>query len=229
MRTFADRRSNVWAVVPVKRSSLAKQRLAPVLSRRERAELVRTMLRDVLTTLRATPELAGVTVVSGDPMVANLARQFDARIVGDVMEAGINAAVQQGLRTLDASSPGVLVVPADVPFATVSDLQAVIGELSRHPMVLAPAFSDGGTNALAMRRPNLIAPSFGADSFARHQALARDAGIGCGIVRLEGLGHDIDGPDDLLPWAGWKKFTLTAAMLAELDVPGRLGTGAFPV
>jgi 2-phospho-L-lactate/phosphoenolpyruvate guanylyltransferase len=229
MRTLADRRSNVWAVVPVKRSSLAKQRLAPVLSGRERAKLVRTMLHDVLTTLHATPELAGITVVSGDPMMANLARQFDARIVGDILEAGINAAVQQGLRTVDSLSPGVLVVPADVPFATVSDLQAVIGELSRHPMVLAPAFSDGGTNALAMRRPNLIAPSFGADSFARHQALARDAGIGCGVVRVEGLGHDIDGPDDLLFWAGSKKFTLTAAMLAELDVSGRLGTGTFPV
>jgi 2-phospho-L-lactate guanylyltransferase len=168
-------------------------------------------------------------VVSGDPMVANLAKQFDAQIVSDILEAGINAAVQQGLIALDALSPGVLVVPADVPFATVADLQAVICELSHHPMVLAPAFSDGGTNALVMRRPNLISPSFGPDSFARHQALARDAGIGCGIVRLEALGHDIDGPDDLLPWAGSKKFTLTAAMLADLDVFGRLGTAAFPV
>jgi len=229
MRPDTEGQQNIWAIVPVKRLSLAKQRLAPVLSRRERAELVRSMLHDVLTTLRATPQLAGIIVVSGDPMVANLARQFDARIVGDVMEAGINAAVQQGLRTLDALSPGVLVVPADVPFATAADLQAVIRELDKYPVVLVPALSDGGTNTLAMRRPDLIAPSFGDDSLARHQALAHDAGVGCGVVRSEGLGRDIDYPKDLVPWTGAKKFSLTAALLAEFKLAGRPGVTAFPV
>ena len=63
-----------------------------------------------------------------------------------------------------------------------------------------------------MRRPDLIVPSFGDDSFARHQQLARDAGLGCGIVRSEGLGRDIDDPSDLVPWTGSKKFSLTAAL-----------------
>jgi 2-phospho-L-lactate/phosphoenolpyruvate guanylyltransferase len=228
-RPNAEGQSNIWAVVPVKRLGLAKQRLAPVLSRSERAELARTMLHDVLTTLCATPQLAGIIVVSGDPAVAKLATLFDARVVGDVMESGINAAVQQGLRTPDPSSAGVLVIPADVPFATAADLQAVIAELGHFPIVLAPALSDGGTNTLAMRRPDLIAPSFGDDSFARHQALARDAGLGCGIVRTEGLGRDIDYPCDLVPWTGAKKFSLTAALLAEFKLADRSGVTAFPV
>lgn len=227
MRTSTESPSDVRAVVPVKRLSRAKQRLAPVLSNMERAALARAMLHDVLTTLRATPELTGIIVVTGDPMVANLATLFDAQVVGDIMETGVNAAVQQGLRILDARSTGVLVVPADVPFATVSDLQAVIGELRHHPVVLAPALSDGGTNGLAIRRPDLIVPSFGGDSFARHQALARRAGIGCGIVRTEGLGHDIDCPDDLLFWSGSKKSSQTEAMLAELGAAQRLGPAAF--
>jgi 2-phospho-L-lactate/phosphoenolpyruvate guanylyltransferase len=231
MRTSTEGPSKIWAIVPVKRLSLAKQRLSPVLSRSERAELVRTMLHDVLTTLCATPDLAGIIVVSGDPMVAKLATLFDARVVGDVMETGVNAAVQQGLRTLEALSAGALILPADVPFATASDLQAVIGELGHYPMVLAPALSDGGTNALAMRQPNLITPSFGDGSFARHQALARDGdgGVGCGIVRTEGLGRDIDYPNDLARGAGSKKFSLTAALLAEFNVADRLGITQFPV
>jgi len=228
-RPNAEGQSNIWAVVPVKRLGLAKQRLAPVLSRSERAELARTMLHDVLTTLCATPQLAGIIVVSGDPAVAKLATLFDARVVGDVMESGINAAVQEGLRTPDLSSAGALVIPADVPFATAADLQAVIAELGHFPIVLAPALSDGGTNTLAMRRPDLIAPSFGDDSFARHQALARDAGLGCGIVRTEGLGRDIDYPCDLVPWTGAKKFSLTAALLAEFKLADRSGVTAFPV
>ena len=222
-------RPNIWAIVPVKRLGLAKARLAPVLSRSERAELARTMLHDVLTTLCATPPLAGIVVVSGDPTVAKLAALFDARIVADVIESGVNSAVQQGLKTLDASSAGALVVPADVPFATSADLQVVIRELDQHPIVLAPALSDGGTNTLAMRRPDLIVPSFGDDSFARHQALARDAGLGCSIVRSEGLGRDIDCPRDLVPWTGSKKLSLTAALLAELKLADRPGVTAFPV
>jgi 2-phospho-L-lactate/phosphoenolpyruvate guanylyltransferase len=228
-RPNPEGQSNIWAVVPVKRLGLAKQRLAPVLSRSERAELARTMLHDVLTTLCATPQLAGIIVVSGDPAVAKLAMLFDARVVGDVMESGVNAAVLQGLRTPDPSSAGVLVIPADVPFATAADLQAVIAQLGHFPIVLAPALSDGGTNTLAMRRPDLIAPSFGDDSFARHQALARDAGLGCGIVRSEGLGRDIDYPSDLVPCTESKKFSLTAALLAEFKLADRPGVTAFPV
>jgi 2-phospho-L-lactate guanylyltransferase len=198
MRPDTEVRSNIWALVPVKRLGLAKARLAPVLSRSERAELARTMLHDVLTMLCGTQQLAGIVVVSGDSTVAKLAMLFDARVVGDVIESGVNAAVQPGLRTLDPSSQA-LIGPADVPFATTADLQAVIRELDHYPVVLVPALSDGGTNTLAMRRPDLIAPSFGDDSFARHQAPARNAGLGCAIVRSEGLGRDIDCPGELVP------------------------------
>jgi 2-phospho-L-lactate/phosphoenolpyruvate guanylyltransferase len=95
--------------------------------------------------------------------------------------------------------------------------------------VLVPALSDGGTNTLAMRRPDLIAPSFGDDSFARHQPLARNAGLGCAIVRSEGLGRGIDCPGDLVPWSGSKKFSLTAVLLAELKLADRAAFAAFPV
>jgi 2-phospho-L-lactate guanylyltransferase len=228
MRTSTDSASEVWAIVPVKRLSHAKQRLSPLLSGPERAALARAMLHDVLTTLCATPELSGIVVVSGDPLAANLATLFGARVVGDMLETGVNAAVGQGLRTLETPSAAVLVVPADVPFATVADLRLVISELGRYPVVLVPASSDGGTNALAMRKPGLIAPSFGDDSFARHQALARRGGADCGIVRTEGLGRDIDCPEDLLFWSGSKKPLQTARLLAELDVTSRLGATLSP-
>jgi 2-phospho-L-lactate guanylyltransferase len=218
----------VWAIVPVKRLSRAKQRLSPLLSGAERAELMRAMLHDVLTALCATPELTGIVVVTGDPLVANLATLFGARVANDILETGVNAAVEEGLRSLDAPSAAVLIVPADVPFATTSDLRLVISELDRYPVVLAPASSDGGTNALAMRKAGLIAPSFGDDSFARHQALGRRGGADCGIVRIEGLGRDIDCPEDLLFWSGSKKSSQTARLLAELNVAKRLGVAVFP-
>ena len=212
----------IFAVVPVKRLRLAKQRLAPVLSRHERAELARTMLHDVLTTLCATPEVSGTVVVTADPEITRLATLFDAQVVEDTAEAGVNAAVLLGLQSLDPAC-AAMVIPADVPFATAADMHAVIGELARCPIVLAPALADLGTNALAMRRPDLIAPAFGEGSFVTHQQRSREAGIACAVVRTEGLGRDIDCPNDLLDRTEVRKSSLTAALLADLNIAGRLG------
>lgn len=227
IETFADNPSNIWAIVPVKRLSQAKQRLAPVLSRNERAKLARTMLHEVLTTLCAS-ELAGIMVVTSDPMVANLASLFDARVIHDGIEAGVNVAVQQGLEALDPAT-GALIVPADVPFATAGDLRAIIRELQHNPVVLAPAISDGGTNALAMRAPDMIVPKFGEDSYLRHQMQSRAKGLGCGVVNSDGIGRDIDRPQDLVAPIATRKYSLTAALLAELNVSTRLGVGALPL
>lgn len=227
MEAFAESPSNIFAIVPVKRLNAAKQRLAPVLSRNERVKLARTMLHEVLTTLCAA-ELAGIVVVTSDPMVANLASLFDARVVHDGMEAGVNAAVQQGLEALEATA-GALIVPADVPFATAGDLRAIIDGLQHHPVVLAPALSDGGTNALAMRAPDMIVPKFGEDSYLRHQMQSRAKGLGCGVVSSDGLGRDIDRPQDLVAPVSVRKYSLTAALLAELNVSARLGVSALPL
>ena len=221
-RTSTDSASQVWAIVPVKQLSRAKQRLSAVLSAQERIALARAMSYDVLATLSATPGLSGILVVTGDTTVARLAAQFGAAVVGDVMEAGVNAAVQHGLRSPDVSDAGVLIVPADIPFATPADLQSMLAGLADAHVVLAPASSDGGTNALAMRRRDLIAPSFGDDSFVRHQALARGAGLTCGIVRLEGLGRDIDGPGDLVIPGTARPSSQTAQLLLELKMAKRL-------
>jgi 2-phospho-L-lactate guanylyltransferase len=183
--------------------------------------LARTMLHDVLLTLAATAELRGIVVVGGDRMAEELARQFGARIAKDISETGVNDAVRQGMKLLDPNV-AVLVIPADVPFATVDDLQAVIANLRQHPVVLAPALSDGGTNALAMRRTNLIVPSFGENSYARHQAQAQQKNLSWGVVRSDGLGHDIDRPEDLFVSAPPNKGSLTATLLADLDIAARL-------
>jgi 2-phospho-L-lactate guanylyltransferase (CobY/MobA/RfbA family) len=63
--------------------------------------------------------------------------------------------------------------------------------------VLVPARRDGGTNILALSRPDLIAPQFGPASFARHLCAAKDLGIEATILELAGAGHDIDVPADL--------------------------------
>lgn len=220
---------NVWAVVPVKAFALGKLRLASVLSQAERAALVRTMLVDVLTALYATSRLAGILVVTSDPQAARIAALFDAQVVDDGGVSGLNGAVQKGLDILDTGGAGALVVPADVPFATASDYSAVLDLLAHYPVVLAPASSDGGTNALALRRAGALKPCFGVDSFDRHRALARTAALAVGIVKSEGLGHDIDRIDDILASPKLKRKSSTSVFFDEIDLMRRVGPDALPV
>lgn len=218
----------IWAVVPAKRFSLAKQRLAPVLSPSERTMLARVMLQDVLTTLSVTAGLAGTIVISADPSAAEPAKQFGARLVNDALETGVNAAVRQGTEALNAEIT-VLIVPADIPFATAGDFQSIVKSLEDHDVVISPAASDGGTNALAMRSRDLIAPSFGEDSYVRHLARTQIKNLRCGVVRSDELGHDIDRPEDLFSPAKPKKHSLTSALLTEFDMAKRLGALPIPV
>jgi 2-phospho-L-lactate guanylyltransferase len=220
---------NVWAVVPVKTFASAKRRLAPVLSDAERATLVRTMLVDVLTALHATSRLAGILVVTSDSRAAKIAALFDAQVVSDDDGGGLNRAVQRGLDILNSSLAGALVVPADIPFATAGDYSGVLDLLTHFPIVLAPASSDGGTNALALRHAGSLKPCFGEDSFNVHRAQARSAGLAVGVARSEGLGHDIDRIDDILAARKLKRASSTSVFFDEIDLMRRVGSDALPV
>ncbi|MGB3272740.1 MAG: 2-phospho-L-lactate guanylyltransferase [Xanthobacteraceae bacterium] len=209
------------ALVPVKRLKLAKQRLAPLLSDSERLELASAMLSDVLAALAATPGIAATVLVTDDPLAARLARPFAVRTLPDDDAPHLNEAIRRGLARLDAGTDSVMIVPADIPFATAAEFAAVVAALRHYPVVLSPAVADGGTNALAMRRPDTIAPQFGADSFRRHQTEAAAAGLACGIVQGDGLGRDIDRPEDLVAALGRAPATATARLLADLAIARR--------
>lgn len=216
-------KNDVWAIVPAKRFSEAKARLAPLLTRSERAQLARAMLQDVMTVLSIAREFAGILVVSGDPFVAEAVRPFGARLVDDGLETGVNDAVRQGLRALTADRmAGAVIIPGDVPFVTPAEVQAILAAMTERSIVLAPALRDSGTNCLAMADSRAIAPCFGEGSFIAHQAAARRAGIACAICRLDGLGHDIDCPDDLVAGLRWPE-SRTGRLLDELNVAARLG------
>lgn len=190
--------SPVWALVPVKRFDRAKSRLADVLPAEARAALAAAMLGDVLELLAEIEGIAGTLVVTADPAAAGLAAGHGAEILADRHESGINEAVVQGLRSLTRlGAGGALVIPGDVPFATSGEIAAVLHGLAGQGAVLVPATRDGGTNAVAIAPAHRLAPCFGPGSFVRHLATAASAGLTPAVLRLAGIGHDIDVPGDL--------------------------------
>jgi 2-phospho-L-lactate guanylyltransferase len=216
--------SGAWAVMPVKTLRRAKQRLVGVLAARERAELARAMAEDVLSALAASPDLAGVLLVTGDPEARRLAARYGARVLLDEKERGHTAAASLGARTLALEGvAGMVQVPADTPLMTPEDIAALLGSHGEAPAItLAPAHDERGTNAVACSPADVMPLRFGGDSFVAHRRRARAHGIEPQIVRRPGLALDIDTPDDLAAFLAAPSPTCAYAYLNESGIDKRI-------
>ena len=119
------------------------------------------------------------------------------------MTFGIRAALAEGLER-------ALCIPGDCPALEPAELESLLragtrryragdrrAELGEPELVIVPDRHGTGTNGLLLTPPDVIAPSFGADSCERHRALALAAGVACRIERPASLLLDIDTGADL--------------------------------
>lgn len=200
---MATSNNPLWAVVPVKSMTQAKQRLGGVLAPHERPALARAMLEDVLAALTASAWLAGTLVVTNDATGIAIARGAGAHVLPDAPDAGLVPALEHAARTLARRGcEGMLVVPADVPLITPQDIAHIAqrhrGHAEAGPAVtLVYASHDGGTNALACSPPDALPLRYGPDSFRRHVEAARALGLTPDVLHMPRFGRDIDGPADL--------------------------------
>ena len=194
-------KTDIWAVVPVKEFTGAKDRLAGALNPSQRHELARTMVTAVLTALAGVPELGGMAVVTVDPDAAALARSLGARVITDGARDGHTGAVDGGRRVLAAEGrAGFLTMPGDIPLVTSAEISAVLAAAS--PFTIVPAHDKLGSNAVLCMPPLSVKLRFGEDSFYPHLAAARAAGFEPRVVELPGIGMDIDHPADLAQFLG---------------------------
>lgn len=157
-----------------------KTRLAPVLSRSERAAFARRMLTDVVSTIRR----AGVDpeVIATAPVDCEASVTVDDRSLDDVVND-----------RLEMASRPIAVVMADLALATPEALATLFeadGEV-----VLAPG-RGGGTNAFVARHLDFRVDYHGA-SITDHRAIADEIGASLTEVDSYRLGTDVDEPADL--------------------------------
>ncbi len=190
-----------WAIVPVKSLDQAKQRLAGVLPLAARRRLMLTMLEDVLATLRRVERLQPLLVVTPDAEAAELAANAGASVMREASGQGHSAAAIAGFTY--AQSHGAvraLTLPADAPLVTAAELDTLIQADATQTgprLTLVPSHDRDGTNGFLVSPPDLLQPSFGPGSFARHLAWAAARQIECRVRHLPGLALDIDEPADL--------------------------------
>lgn len=191
--------NRIWAVVPVKEFSGAKQRLAPSLTPEQRRALAACMLEDVLEALVAVAALGGILLVTEEQAAATLAQRYGALVSADGARAGHSGAVAAASRRLAAEGhAGMITLPGDLPAITVAEISAALAAHKPAPsFTIVPAHDDLGSNAVLCSPPDAVALRFGDNSFFPHLNSARRAGITPTIVRLPGIAMDIDHPADL--------------------------------
>jgi 2-phospho-L-lactate guanylyltransferase len=128
------------------------------------------------------------------------------------------------VRARELGAARVLLVPGDVPALAPAEVDALLArDWPPPPSVMLVADRGGhGTNALLLAPPDVIAPSFGLGSRARHRRLAWDAGVRFMVARVLTLELDVDTGADLdalrgLLAADHRGADATRAALARLD------------
>lgn len=173
------------AVIPV-RSFHGLSRLAGALETDDRIALMQRLVEHTTSTAR----IAGLRplIVTNDARVTTWAGHAGVKVAAEGT-GGLNAAAAAGVAA--AADDAWLVVHADLPLITPSDIAAAIDLLDRG-IVLAPSH-DGGTSLIG--GTGAAFPfAYGPGSFRRHLSAVDGA---ASILVRRGLALDLDRPWDL--------------------------------
>jgi 2-phospho-L-lactate/phosphoenolpyruvate guanylyltransferase len=202
----------VTAVVPVKRLAAAKSRLA--LPPAQRRALALAFAVDTVTALSASPLVAGVVVVTSDPLVTWHLRRLTVRLVPDG-GGDLDAVVRDGIHVASSWRPGsgTAVFPADLPCLRAVDATGVLARATVEPGTFVPDRSGRGTTVVVHRAGATAVTGYGPGSARRHLAL--------GLRAMEDAPararHDVDTLDDLEGARSLGVGPRTTAVLARTD------------
>ncbi len=191
-------------LIPCKRLTGGKSRLAPVLSGDARAALCRRFLRDTLRLACAVGSPADIRVVSADREALQLAA--DCGVGGeDDPDGELNSALVHAVaRSVRPDSPeerrNLLILPIDLVHATPAQISCVLA--APGDIVLTPDRAGRGTNLLRMtgRIAREFHFQYGDDSVSRHLAEALRLDLRAEVLDDPDLAFDIDTPDDYAAW-----------------------------
>lgn len=187
------------AVLPVKRFSGAKQRLAAGIDDERREALVAAMLEDTLEAIAAARSIERTIVVSGDPRAQEIVAASAAEVLPDPTDEGHVQAALAGIARAEADGAEcVVLLPGDCPLLDPKELDSLLTGLPARFVAVVPDRHGTGTNALALTPPGAIRPAFGEGSCARHVAAAREAGVPHAVEKLPSLALDLDTPADVV-------------------------------
>jgi 2-phospho-L-lactate/phosphoenolpyruvate guanylyltransferase len=211
----------ICAVVPVKDTVQAKQRLAALLPADRRQELALAMFEDVIAAVGSVRELAGIVVVTIDPTAAAIAARHGARVTSEGACEGHTGAVMTTARRLAAEGCDLLTLPGDIPLVEPSDVRQLVrahsirADRGMNAFTIVPARDELGSNAVLCSPAGAVPLRFGDNSFFPHLDAAKAHGIDPEVVHLPHIALDIDTPEDLALFVRTPSQTRAYALLQQ--------------
>ncbi|GAB3123240.1 2-phospho-L-lactate guanylyltransferase [Streptomyces calidiresistens] len=189
------------AVIPLKAGRGAKSRLGATLGERARASLAPALARDTVAAVLACRSVREVIVVTDEGWSAGAP---GVRVVPDVPNRGLNAAVEHGVRVAratshrhlggDAARMGVVALNGDLPALRPEELERVL-LAARAPRCFVADAEGTGTTMLTVAPDAVPEPRFGPGSRMRH----RESGaLELVLPDVPGARRDVDTGADLL-------------------------------
>lgn len=186
-----------FAILPVKARANAKERLAGFLTAEQREALARVMFEDMLGKLKAARGIDRVVVATSDRSAAAYAHAAGVTVYEEEEQRGhSHSADRAAARAMEDGAATILLLPIDVPLATVAEIEALAGA-ARPGVLIVPSADGTGTNALVRTPPDAIASRFGKGSFRAHLDQARARGVHAQVIRPPGIVFDVDTPADV--------------------------------
>ncbi|MEU8226198.1 2-phospho-L-lactate guanylyltransferase [Kribbella sp. NPDC048915] len=192
---MADLQVAPWTlVIPVKRTAIAKSRLAPAYPQ-HRPELARAFAVDTTAAAVTSPLVQAVLVVTDDPLVAADVTAAGARVVPDLPAAGLNEALLHGATVAAAefAGNGIAALSADLPALRPAELTAVLAACTA-PRSFVVDLPGTGTTLLAAAPGVPLDPHFGVGSALAHQT---SGAVPIELTAIDSVRRDVDTAADL--------------------------------
>ena len=210
----------MWAVIPVKQISQAKQRLSKILSSEERKDFFSAMLEDVLSMMVKIDFFEKIILATNCPHAISIAGRHGITHFETGPDDGLNQAAGETVNhLLENGISDMFLIPADIPLITEEEINSAIKAHPSAPsLTIIPSRDKLGSNCLLLSPPSRMPLKFGPDSYFRHLEIAKSNGLKINPMELPGFGLDIDEPKDLFQLLKAEGKTLSQKYLLQLNL-----------
>ena len=189
-------------IVPVKRYSEAKTRLAGLLLPAERENLAELLAVTVLEQLSRVRRIRRIILASSEPSLSRMAARLGLEVLeDDPLVPGLNAAIERAVQhALASGAKDVGVVFSDLPLFKAGEFDEVVRShldgAPRQVTLVLDRFGTG-TNVRLCRPGDLLPSLYGRNSAIEYQRVAAAGGAEICVIKSDCLSHDLDQPSDI--------------------------------
>ncbi len=157
------------------------------------------MFEELLHTVATSVQIADIIIVTKDKTAISISEKFNAAIIHDEKEEGVNQAVALADDYVKKNNIGAtIVLPQDIPFIKTQDIDFLLKiQIPPNFVTIVPSRKFDGTNALLRMPHDIMETSYDQDSYRAHINTAKKHTRNSSILFVRRMMTDIDDTEDI--------------------------------